>query len=75
MEGAANINDFKPILVESIYKLIVKVLTSRMAKVIDKVVGECHHASMEGRQILDAGPAANDILCKLDREKANDNVN
>lgn len=52
-----------------------------------KVIGKCQHAFVEGTQILDAIMVANEVvddliyrkrkwmLCKLDMEKADDNVN
>lgn len=51
---AKNINDFKSIsLVGCIYKLISIVLDSIKVKVLRKVIGECQHAFMDGRQIID----------------------
>lgn len=55
IEGMTNIKNFRPIsLVGSVYRLIVKVLARRTAKVIVKIVGKCQHAFVEGRQILNA---------------------
>lgn len=86
--GACNIKDFILIsLVVCIYKIIAKVLTKRLARVIDMVVGECQHAYVDGRQILDAAIIANEVvdeliyrerkgvLSKLYIEKAYDHVN
>lgn len=42
VRGATSIKDFKPISLDvSVYKLIGKVLTRRMAKVIRRVMDEC----------------------------------
>ena len=77
-------------LVESLYKWLAKVLANRPKKVVGKVVGKvvskAQGAFVEGRQILVAMLIANEaidlvlknnengILCKLDIEKAYDNV-
>ena len=70
----------------SLYKWLAKVLAYRLKKVIGKVVSKAQGAFVEGRQILDAVLIANEaidsvlknnengIMCKLDIEKAYDNV-
>lgn len=69
-----------------IYKLIVKVLTARLAKVLGEVISECQHVFMEGRQIQYAILVANEVvdelvmnkidglICKLAMEKAYDHA-
>lgn len=87
VEGAKNIKNFKPIsLVGGMYKLILKVLTRRLFSILGEMIEECQHAFVEGRQIFDAvmvarevvdnlvGNKLNEILCKLDMEKAYDHV-
>ena len=86
--GAEDIKDFRPIsLVNSLYKLIAKVLANRLKKVMSKLVNTAQNAFVARRQILDASLIANEvinsimkkkekgILCKLDREKAYDTLN
>ncbi|RVX15951.1 Auxilin-related protein 1 [Vitis vinifera] len=86
--GAEDIGDFRPIsLLGGLYKLLAKVLANRLKKVIGKVVSPAQNAFVKGRQILDASLIANEaidswqkrkekgVICKLDIEKAYDNMN
>ena len=62
-------------------------LTNRLKEVLDKVVSADQNAFVKGRQILDASLIANEVIefwlkhkekgliCKLDIEKAYDNIN
>ena len=85
--GAEDLGDFRPIsLLGSLYKWLAKVLANRLKRVVGKVVSKAQGAFVEGRQILDAVLIANEAidsvlknnengsLCKLDIEKAYDNV-
>ena len=70
----------------SLYKWLTKVLANSLKKVVGNVVSKAQGAFVKGRQILDAMLIANEvidsilknnengILCKLDIEKAYDNV-
>ena len=70
-----------------LYKILAKVLASRLRRVIDKVVSHSQNAFIEGREILDATLIANEVVnsmrrrndgklvCKLDIEKAYDHLN
>ena len=85
--GAEDLRDFRPInMLGSLYKWRAKVLANRLKNVVGKVVSKAQGAFVEGRQILDAVLIANEAidsvlknnengsLCKLDIEKAYDNV-
>lgn len=80
--------DFRPIiLIFIVYKLLSKVLTERLKRVVDKLVDVQQMAFIKNRQIMDAILIANEavdsritqkkagILCKLDIEKACHHVN
>ena len=87
-KGVEDLKDFRPIcLVGSLYKLLAKVLANILNKVMNNLVNKAQNAFVEGKKILDAFLAANEIidsivkkkdggvLCKLDIEKAYDHIN
>lgn len=88
IDGPATILDYRPIsLIGSLYKILAKVLTNRLRKVMPRVIGEAQSAFLEGRNILDGVLIANEVvdwwkksgqmglILKLDFEKTYDSVN
>ena len=86
--GAEDLGDFRPIgLLGGLYKLLAKVLTNRLKKVLGRVVSVDQNAFVRGRQLLDASLIANEVIdswqkrkeegliCKLDIENAYDSIN
>ena len=86
--NAVNIKDYHPIsLVDSLYKLLSKVLANRLRCVLDKLISNSQNSFVRGIQILDAVLIANEcldsklksgisgVIVKLDIEKAYDHVN
>ncbi|RVW50582.1 E3 ubiquitin-protein ligase HOS1 [Vitis vinifera] len=63
MGGVDGLKDFRPIsLVESLYKLLAKVLANRLKKVVGKVISSSHNAFVEGRQIFDVVLITNEAI-------------
>ena len=85
--GSCRISDFRPIsLVTSLYKIISKVLVSRLKEVLDSTISKNQGAFVANRQILDVALVANEVVedvratrrkgvvFKIDFEKAYDHV-
>ena len=83
----SKLEQYRPIsLLGAMYKIISKVLASRMKKVLPSLIDECQSAFVKGREILDNVLMANEVvedlrrsgrrgLClKVDFEKAYDSV-
>ena len=86
--GADSLDKFRLIsLCNSFYKIISKMLTSRMLKIIPLIISQQHTRFVPGRQILDSIMMVSEVihsmearkregmLLKLDLSKAYDRVN
>ena len=62
-KSAKELRDFRPFRrICSIYKLLSKVLTERLKRVMAKLVGSQQLAFIKGRQIMDAALIANEVI-------------
>ncbi|GJT34327.1 RNA-directed DNA polymerase, eukaryota [Tanacetum coccineum] len=67
------VKDFRPIsLIGSIYKIIAKILTNRLVKVIGDIVSDVQSAFIKWRQILDGPFILNEVIqwCKCKKKHA-----
>jgi hypothetical protein len=82
-----SLGDFRPIsLLGCLYKVIAKVLTARLATVMDRLVTQTQSAFIKGRQLVDGVVVINEVvdlarrngqsclIFKVDFEKAYDSV-
>ena len=87
-DNPTGLGEYRPIsLVGSIYKIMAKVLATRLKSAMNSVIGEAQSAFLRGRNILDGVLIANEVvdwwksksknglLIKLDFEKAYDSIN
>ncbi|GLU22240.1 hypothetical protein SLE2022_383300 [Rubroshorea leprosula] len=86
-ENPQRIEEYRPIsLIGVMYKVIEKLLASRLCKVLHKIIGEQQMAFIKGRQLVDGVVIANEVIdeamrrrkksfvFKMDFEKAYDKV-
>lgn len=66
------LNEYHPIsLIRSFYKILVKLLASRLKRALGGVISECHNAFLPGRPILDRFLVINELLdyAKISKKK------
>jgi hypothetical protein len=64
------LSDYRPIcLVGCLYKIIAKVLTTILKKVLGKLISDCQSAFLPNRQILDGGLVVNELIDLSKRRK------
>jgi len=79
-----SLKEFRPIsLLDSLYKLLSKVLAERLAKVMPSVISNSQSALLKGRHLMDGVVVINEVadlanreclILKVDFEKAYDSV-
>ncbi|KAL5715982.1 hypothetical protein ACHQM5_017730 [Ranunculus cassubicifolius] len=70
IEGEKTVGDYRPIsLISGIYKIISKVLASRLKTVMPELVSEFQSAGIEGRQVQEGVLVANELLDSQIRSK------
>nr|GEV33091.1 RNA-directed DNA polymerase, eukaryota, reverse transcriptase zinc-binding domain protein [Tanacetum cinerariifolium] len=70
---ANTVNDFRPIsLIESLYKIVAKILANSLVGVLGDIVNEVQSAFIAGRQILDDPFILNEELqwCKIKKKQS-----
>ena len=69
-DNLQQLSDYKPIsLVGCVYKIVLKILSIRLKKVISKVIDIRKSAFLEGKGILDSILVANEIIEEMKRKK------
>lgn len=69
-ENLGGVSDYRPIsLIGSLYKILSKVLASRLKKVLPKIIGESQSAFIGGRNILDGILVSNEVVDWWKRKK------
>ncbi|GKV30574.1 hypothetical protein SLEP1_g39375 [Rubroshorea leprosula] len=72
-KNPTSLKEFRPICtVRSIYKILAKVLTNRLKKVIGKIISTSQSAFIKGRQLVDCAFTLNEIVHDLKTKRRND---
>lgn len=70
IENPNGLQDYRPIsMLGCIYKMIAKVITSRLQPVMDSLVGPSQSSFIKGRQILDGALIAGELIESCRRKK------
>jgi len=70
IKSANRLKDFRPIsLVGSLYKIILKLLATRVIQVMSEVISDHQNAFIKGRQILDNILIANEVINFIKKRK------
>ena len=68
--GVIAITDYRAIsMVGSLYKVIAKIMSARLRKVLPRLIGDTQTAFVAGRQILDGAMIANEVVHHLKQKK------
>lgn len=72
VDNPQELNDYRPIcLIGCMYKVVAKILISRLRKIIGKLISNTQTAFILGRKIVDVILVANEILDYAKIEKKN----
>lgn len=70
VDNPSDFKDFRPIsMVGCIYKIVAKILTMRLKKVMNSFIGPLQTSFIEGRQILDGVLLAGELIETCKRKK------
>ncbi|WRX31361.1 Reverse transcriptase domain - like 10 [Theobroma cacao] len=70
VRNPVKMKDYRPIsLVDSLYKIVAKILANRIKWVIGDVVGNNQFAFVKGRQLTDAVLIANELINLIRKER------
>jgi len=71
VDNPQHLNDFRPIsLVGCLYKIVEKIMSLRMKKVLHKVIDVDQFTFLEGRGILDSVLATNEVMEEIKRRNS-----
>ncbi|GKV10568.1 hypothetical protein SLEP1_g21912 [Rubroshorea leprosula] len=69
-ENPLELEDFRPIsLIGAMYKILTKILTNRLSRVMQEIIGEQQTAFVKGRQLMDGVVVANEVIHEVRRKR------
>lgn len=66
VEDSKNVRDFRPIsLCNFVFKIISKVMVTRLRSILPKLIDQCQFAFLKGRGLLEAVLLGNEVMSEL----------